>query len=73
MRAAGYGNLTKIYTYTSYANSALNSDYIRNQIDWIAQYYHYTTYTGPIRMWQYSSTESVAGINGNVDVSVKFY
>ena len=73
MQAAGYGNLTKIYTYTSYANSALNSLYIRNQIDWIAQYYHYTTYTGPIRMWQYSSTERVAGINGNVDVSVKFY
>ena len=73
MQAAGYGNLTKIYTYTSYANSALNSLYIRNQIDWIAQYYHYTTYTGSIRMWQYSSTEKVAGINGNVDVSVKFY
>ena len=73
MQAAGYGNLTKIYTYTSYANSALNSLYLRNQIDWIAQYYHYTTYTGPIRMWQYSSTERVAGINGDVDVSVKFY
>ncbi len=73
MQAAGYGHLTKIYTYTSYANSALNTEYIRSQIDWIAQYYHYTTYTGPIRMWQYSSTERVAGINGNVDVSVKFY
>ncbi len=73
MQAAGYGHLAKVYTYTSYANTALNSEYIRSQIDWIAQYYHYTTYTGPIRMWQYSSTEKVAGINGNVDVSVKFY
>ena len=73
MNANGYGNLTKVYTYTSYANTALNTTYIRDLIDWIAQYYHYVTYTGKYRMWQYSSTEYIPGIEGPVDVSVMFY
>ena len=73
MNANGYGNLTKVYTYTSYANTALNTSYIRDLIDWIAQYYHYVTYTGKFRMWQYSSTEYIPGIEGPVDVSVMFY
>ena len=73
MNKNGYGKLTKIYTYTNYANTALNTSYMRGLIDWIAQYYHYVTYTGSYRMWQYSSTEKIFGISGDVDVSVKFY
>jgi GH25 family lysozyme M1 (1,4-beta-N-acetylmuramidase) len=72
MNNKGYGSLTKLYTYTSYANTALNTPYMRNQIDWIAQYYHYVTYTGSYRMWQYSSTEYIPGIQGGTDVSVLF-
>ena len=73
MNKNGYGSLTKIYTYTYYANTALNTTYMRGLIDWIAQYYHYVTYTGKYRMWQYSSTEVIPGIKGVADVSVKFY
>ena len=46
MTNKGYGNLTKIYTYKSIAESKLNSDNIRNQITWIAQYNHFCTYSG---------------------------
>ena len=70
--ANGYGNITKIYTYKTYADTALNSDYIRNQITWIAQYNHFCTYTGSYNAWQYSSKELIPGIVGNVDASVWF-
>ena len=67
-----YKDITKIYTYKNYADTALNSEYIRNQITWIAQYNHNCTYSGNYVGWQYSSTEKIPGISGNVDVSVWF-
>ena len=72
MQNAGYKDLAKIYTYTSYANTALNSEYLRNQIDWIAQYNHYCLYKGTYKGWQYTSTGQIPGIKGNVDVNVWF-
>ena len=72
MTNAGYGSISKIYTYTSLAEDVLNSDYLRNLIAWVAQYNHYCYYTGSYYAWQYSSTESIPGISGNVDVSVWF-
>ena len=72
MNNNGYGSMTKIYTYKDYADTVLNSDYLRSLIAWIAQYNHYCYYTGSYVGWQYSSTEHIPGINGNVDVSVWF-
>ena len=70
MKIHGYENITKIYTYKNYAETALNSEYLRNLITWIAQYNHFCTYDGYYNAWQYSSSEKIAGIKGNVDVSV---
>lgn len=72
MFSKGYGNLTSIYTYKNYADTALNSSTLRPQITWIAQYNHFCTYSGSYVGWQYSSTERIPGISGNVDVSVWF-
>lgn len=36
---------------------------------WVAQYYVENTYTKPYVAWQYTSTGSVNGINGNVDMN----
>lgn len=72
MKNNGYENITKLYTYKNYADTALNSEYLRNQITWIAQYNHKCTYSGSYIGWQYSSTEKIPGINGNVDISVWF-
>ena len=63
---------SKIYTYKNYADTALNSEYLRGLIAWIAQYNHYCTYTGSYVGWQYSSSEKIPGINTNVDISVWF-
>ena len=68
----GYGSKSSIYTYKSYADTALNSSYLRNQITWMAQYYHFCTYSGSYNGWQYTSSDYVPGINGDVDVSVWF-
>lgn len=68
-----YGYDFKIYTNKSWADTALNEAGIRNKIDWIAQYNHYCSYNGSYSGWQFSSKESIPGINGNVDVSVFFH
>ena len=68
----GYGSLSKIYTYTNMAEGVLNSPYLRSLITWIAQYNHYCYYTGSYNMWQYSSSGSIPGISGAVDVNVWF-
>ncbi len=60
----------KIYTSKNFADTAL-VDW-KDKIDWIAQFNHYCDYSGNYTKWQYSSTEKVLGINGNVDVSVWF-
>ena len=67
----GYPNW-EIYTNKSWAETALNTPYLKNKITWIAQYNHYCTYNGNYSGWQYSSTENIPGIKGNVDVSVWF-
>ena len=72
MTNSGYGNNTKIYTYKSYAETKLNSTYLKNLITWIAQYNHNCTYSGTYSAWQYSSTERLPGIDKNVDISVWF-
>ena len=54
------------------ADNQLNSDYIRNQITWIAQYNHFCTYSGSYVGWQYSDNERIPGINGAVDASAWF-
>ena len=72
MTSNGYGLNTKIYTYKNYADTALNSSYLRDQITWIAQYNHFCYYSGSYVGWQYSSTERVAGVSGDVDASVWF-
>ena len=59
----------EVYTYTNYANTALNTSYIRDKITWMADYRSKCYYTGSYRMWQYTSTGRNAGVNGDVDRS----
>ena len=71
IESLGYSNW-KIYTGLFYSKEYLKTDYITSKIAWVAQYYHYCTYKGNYDGWQYSSTESIPGISGGVDVSVWF-
>ena len=61
-----------IYTYTNYANSALNTPYLRSYITWIAHYAESCGYTGSYKMWQYTSDGSLPGINGRVDMNILY-
>ena len=72
VKAAGYEPM--LYASTNFLKENLDMSKLSSYKLWVAQYYHYCTYdgSGNKTMWQYSSTESVSGFNGNVDVSVWF-
>jgi GH25 family lysozyme M1 (1,4-beta-N-acetylmuramidase) len=57
-----------VYTYTSYANTELDMDKLSMFDLWLADY-RGTRPTRKHGMWQYTSTGSVAGISGGVDLS----
>lgn len=72
MAARGYTNV-HVYTYRSYLQNELNSTYIWQRTSWIAEYgprLNVTNddYSGQYG-WQYTSTGSVSGVSGNVDIS----
>lgn len=65
------------YTPMVYANSDMLTNHM-NAADipyyiWLANYTTKTSYKGDYRFWQYSSTGSVPGISGNVDVNFWYY
>ena len=71
VQAAGY--YVSLYT---------NLDWISNRIDmsrakafdiWLAQWNDKPTYSGSFGMWQYTSSGSVNGISGNVDMNIAYY
>lgn len=70
LQAAGYNNLS-VYSYTSYLNGPLNASSIRNRTRWVASYGSRTGFniSSNDRGWQYTSSGSVAGIAGNVDLN----
>lgn len=71
LESAGYNNLS-VYSYTSYLDSELNSSNIHAKTRWVAQYgatMGYTAFPTNDRGWQYTSSGSVNGINGTVDLN----
>ena len=67
------GYPVNVYSYKSYLEEKLNSPEIHKYVSWVAQYGKRLTfknnyYTGNYG-WQYRSNGSVAGVNGEVDVS----
>lgn len=70
IEAAGYK--AGIYASTSYYNEFLDYGAIKNYSIWVAQYNYHCTYKNPFDGWQYSSTERIPGISGNVDMNVWF-
>lgn len=72
MHANGYNNVGvygNLYALDN-ANGYLNHKDIRDYPIWVAQYYKKCQYTGNYIGWQYTSTGSVVGINGDVDISM---
>lgn len=60
-----------LYTYLGYVPN-IDMDRISDTVPiWMAQYNDVLEYTGRCELWQYTSTGSVPGISGNVDLSVE--
>lgn len=68
LTAAGYK--TGTYTNTYFFDTMVTNTELDNYIKWVAEYSSSCTYKKPYLIWQYTSTGSVDGINGNVDMDV---
>ena len=63
---------TRIYASKNYIETRF-PDYAKNYATWVAQWSDNITYQGPYEGWQYTSSGSVPGINGRVDMSIFYY
>lgn len=65
--SAGY--TPGVYSSKNWWTNKLTSSVFNNYCKWVAQWNSSCTYTGTYHAWQYSSTGSVNGISGNVDMN----
>lgn len=73
MGELGYKGKVHVYSYRSYLQNQLNSPKILPYVSWIAAYtptlgFDNTYYNGE-EGWQYTSSGSVGGVSGRVDIS----
>ncbi len=73
MYQLGYAGKVHVYSYRSYLQNQLNSPKILPYVSWIAAYtptlgFNNTYYNGE-EGWQYTSSGSVGGVSGRVDIS----
>ena len=73
MEELGYKGKVHVYSYRSYLQNQLNSPKILPYVSWIAAYtptlgFDNTYYNGE-EGWQYTSSGSVGGVSGRVDIS----
>ena len=69
------GYTAGIYANLNWWNNKLNDPVLNQYARWIAQWnnnIHEPDYSGAYRMWQYTSSGSVPGITGRVDISIRF-
>ena len=57
------------YSYTNFINSYIDKDMLKDYPLWVADYRSALGYAGPYDIWQYTSSGTVSGINGNVDMN----
>jgi len=57
-----------VYSNLSWLNNNLDMNQLPYSV-WVAEYGPRNTYTGKYLLWQYTSTGSISGIEGNVDIS----
>lgn len=70
LKQAGYYPM--IYANKEWFTTKLDSNNVLTYDHWLAQWNNSITYSGPVQMWQYSSTGTVSGIDGPVDMDTSF-
>ena len=71
IKANGY-NQVGIYANLEWWNKKLNDSSLDKYDKWVAQWRNSCTYNKPYKMWQYTSSGSVNGIKGNVDMDILY-
>lgn len=71
IRSKGYTPM--IYSYLNAFNNRLEVGRFGNNRVWLAHYADSTNYAGNYHMWQYTSSGSVPGITGQVDMNVSYF
>ena len=62
-----------VYANKYWFTDLLNNEEISSRFTcWVAQYNSVNTYAGKYDMWQYTSSGSTAGIDGNVDLNILY-
>lgn len=70
VEAAGY--CVGVYANLNWWNNHLTNSWYDDHPRWVAQYYTECQYKKEYGMWQYSSSGSVPGISGNVDMNYAY-
>ena len=70
VEAAGY--YVMLYSSKSWLETKFNMSELAKYDVWLAQWSSSPTYKGAFGLWQYSSTGSVSGISGNVDMDIAY-
>lgn len=70
VKNAGY--MPGVYASTSWYNNQLNAAELTNYDIWVAHYANVCGFKGRYHMWQYTSSGSVPGIKGRVDVNIRY-
>ncbi|MDR1573401.1 MAG: hypothetical protein LBS24_03770 [Clostridiales Family XIII bacterium] len=71
-RIAAAGYTPMIYANPKWFVSRMELERLEPYAKWLAQYYKTPAYPYAFSVWQFSSTGSVAGIKGNVDLDIAF-
>lgn len=61
-----------IYSSKSYYDSYFSAEVKKKYSIWVAQWSSRCTYSGPYGVWQYTSSGSVSGISGRVDMDYAY-
>ncbi len=70
---ANSGYTAGIYANKTWLTSYLDMSQLSSYRVWLAQYASSPTYSGSYHMWQYTSSGSISGISGNVDLNLWYY
>lgn len=66
------GKKAGVYASRNWFNTKLDDDRLESHVRWVAEYASTTAYTKRYEMWQYTSSGSIDGINGRVDLDVSY-
>ena len=60
------------YSYTNFINSYIDANALKDYPLWVADYRDSIGYKGDYMMWQYSSSGTIDGISGDVDLNLDY-